>query len=123
SYGSSTRGEERLRILVSEDCGMHYDSTLVDLRGSDLSNQQSNTAPWRPSDASDWTAHYLSLSYFAGKEQIRFAFVVTNGHGNNLYLDNMEWFVEDDPSPPRTEDFYSVYSSEFDPFNFFVTLN
>jgi hypothetical protein len=35
----------------------------------------------------------------------------------------MEWFVEDDPSPPRITDFYSVYSSEFDPYDFFITFN
>jgi hypothetical protein len=123
SYGASISGEERLRILVSEDCGMRYDSTLVELSGSLLSNGQSNTAPWVPSGPDDWTTHYLGLRYFAGMEQVRFAFVVTNGHGNNLYLDNMEWFVEDDPSPPRIEDFYSVYSSEYDPYDFFITFN
>jgi hypothetical protein len=123
SYGLRATGEERLRVLVTEDCGLHYDTTLFDVTGSSLSNEDSNTAPWVPANETDWTTHYLGLSYLAGKDQVRFAFVVNNDNGNNLYLDNMEWFVEDDPSPPRIEEFYSVYSSEFDPFDFFITFN
>src|SRR5207253_2042294 len=38
-------------------------------------------------------------------------------------LDNLEWFVEDNPSPPRLDENYSVYSSEFDPYDFFITFN
>ncbi len=123
SYGKRTAADERLRVLVTEDCGLHYDSVIFDMNGSSLSNKQSDTAPWVPSVETDWTKHYVSLSYLAGKDQIRFAFVASNGHGNNLYLDNMEWFVEDDPSPPHITDFYSVYSSEFDPYDFFITFN
>jgi archaellum component FlaF (FlaF/FlaG flagellin family) len=123
SYGKRTTGDERLRVMVSEDCGLHYNSMLADLTGSLLSNQDSNTAPWVPVNQSDWTTHYIGLTPFAGKDQVRFAFVVTNGHGNNLYLDNMEWFVEDDPYPTRIEEFYSVYSSEFEPYEFFITFN
>jgi hypothetical protein len=123
SYGRRNTGDERLRVLVSEDCGLRYDSVIFDMTATSLSNKQSDTAPWTPTVESDWTKHYLSLSYLAGKDQIRFAFVASNGHGNNLYLDNLEWFVEDDPSPPRITDFYSVYSSEFDPYDFFITFN
>jgi hypothetical protein len=123
SYGKRTTGDDRLRVLVSEDCGLHYDSTLFDMFGSAFSNRDSNTAPWSPATEADWSQHYLSLSYLAGKNQVRFAFVVDSGNGNNLYLDNLEWFVEDDPTPPRISEFYSVYSSEFDPFDFFITFN
>jgi hypothetical protein len=123
SYGLRATGEERLRVLATEDCGLHYDTTLFDVTGISLSNKGSNTAPWVPVNENDWTTNYLGLSYLAGKDQVRFAFVVSNDNGNNLYLDNMEWFVEDDPSPPRIEEFYSVYSSEFNPYDFFITFN
>jgi hypothetical protein len=123
SYGLRSGGDERLRLMVSEDCGMHYNEIIFDMAGAALSNEDSNNAPWEPGDESDWTKQYVSLNDFAGKDQVRFAFVVDNGHGNNLYIDNLEWFVEDDPSPPQTTELFSVYSSEFDPYDFFVTFN
>lgn len=123
SYGKRASGEERLRVMVSEDCGIHYDTTIFDMTGSALSNTDANTAPWLPATEQDWTKHYVSLNEFAGKDQVRFAFVVDNGHGNNLYLDNLEWFVQDDPSPPQITDLFSVYSSESNPYDFLITFN
>lgn len=123
SYGRRSAGDERLRLLVSEDCGLHYTNTIFDVGATILSNQDAESSPWNPVNETDWTKRYLSLNDFAGKDQVRFAFVVDNGHGNNLYLDNLEWFIEDDPTPPRITDLFTVYSSETNPYDFLITFN
>jgi hypothetical protein len=122
SYAKKSTGNERLRVLVSEDCGENYSQVLFDKPGSDFSNTNSD-AEWIPTKDSDWTSQYLSLNEYAGKDNLRFAFVATNANGNNLYVDNIEFFVEDNPSPPRITDFYSVYNSETNPYEFKIVFN
>lgn len=123
SYGRRSTGSERLRVMVSEDCGLHYTTTIFDATAAELSNHQSEVAAWEPATPADWTRRYISLNDFAGKDQVRFAFVVDNDHGNNLYIDNIEWFVADDPSPPQINELFTVYSSESNPYDFHITFN
>jgi hypothetical protein len=122
SYARSGAANDRLKVLVSEDCGVTYDHLLFEKSGEDLANETSE-AEWMPSDSTDWTTEYLSINDFAGKDNIRFAFVATNDNGNNIYLDNIEFFVEDDPDPPRTTDLFTVYNSATNPYEFLITFN
>lgn len=122
SYGRRPPANESLKVLVSEDCGVTYDRLLFEKSGEDLSNEES-TAEWIPGDSSEWRTEYLSINDFAGKDNVRFAFVATNANGNNLYLDNIEFFVEDNPEPPRPRELFSVYNSATNPYEFFITFN
>ncbi|MBK7651858.1 MAG: T9SS type A sorting domain-containing protein [Flammeovirgaceae bacterium] len=45
----------------------------------------------------------------AGKENIRLAFVATSDGGNNLFIDNVEFYVDDNTSPVSIESQYEVY--------------
>jgi hypothetical protein len=45
-----------------------------------------------PTGASDWSRHFINLSEYVGHEDVRIAFVARNGNGNNLYIDNIEFF-------------------------------
>jgi len=47
------------------------------------------------------------LDSLAGKSNIRIAFVFKNGNGNNIYIDNIEFFVSS--SPIRITEPFSVY--------------
>jgi len=108
SYAQSTLGNERLRILYSEDCGQSYQSVLYDQAGSSLATATSNS-PWIPSQESDWRREFINLNNLAGKDQLRLAFVATNDNGNNLFVDNVEFFIYDDPFPVSINDYYAVY--------------
>jgi hypothetical protein len=121
SYGKHPSASESLRVLVSTDCGEHYNNEVFIKTGSQLQNATSGTA-WEPDLATHWTREYLSINDFAGLDQVRFAFVVRNESGNNLYLDDIEFFVQDDPDPPVISERWSVYSSEFSPTEFYITF-
>lgn len=123
SHGRNPGATERLRVLVSEDCGETFDHVIFDKAGEQLSNE-TYAADWAPQDEFDWRTEYVSLNDFAGKDNIRFAFVATSDRGNNIYLDNIEFFIEDDPNPPRIDEgVMSVYNSETNPYEFHLTFN
>lgn len=108
SYAKSTLGTERLRILYSEDCGQSYPFVLYDQAGSSLATVTSNS-PWIPTKEADWRREFINLNNLAGKDQLRFAFVATNDNGNNLFIDNVEFFIDDDPFPVSINNLYDVY--------------
>ena len=122
SYGRRNTNSERLRVMVSEDCGESYREVLFDQSGSLLSVQNANAA-WAPVTANDWRTEFVSINDYTGKSNVRLAFVATNDNGNNIYLDNIEFFQDDDPTPPKIENQFVVYSSDTNPFDLKVTFN
>ncbi len=110
SYAYTGSNFDRLKILGSTDCGNSYPITLFDRAGFQLSNT-TTTAPWLPTTTNQWQrGRYLNLNQLAGLNNVRLAFVFTHAGGNNLYLDNLEFFLSDDPNPVNlgTEEF-SIY--------------
>jgi hypothetical protein len=95
SYSANSTKNDVLRILASRDCGNTYQDTLFTANSAALANGRATTSGWKPSTASDWTSKTTVLTKLAGQPEVRIAFVVTNGNGNNLYLDNIEFFVSE----------------------------
>jgi hypothetical protein len=93
---------DTLRVLVSTDCGTTY-QTVYEKFGQELAVTET-TEEWFPQNNSDWRTEFIDLSTFAGQENVRVAFVAVNGFGNNLFLDDIEFFVSDDPDPVTLED-------------------
>lgn len=110
SYAWNQSNNDRFRIMASTDCGVTYQPLSFDRSGSALSNAVS-TNPWLPTSPSQWQLrHFLNLNPLAGEKEVRLAFVFTNATGNNLYLDNIEFFVSDNPNPVDIGgDLYSIY--------------
>lgn len=110
SYAFNQTDFDQLEIRVSEDCGVTYPVTLYDKAGPDLSNATSATS-WTPTQDSHWQPdRYVNLNSLTGKKNVRLAFVFTNARGNNVYLDNIEFYLSDNPQPVDIgDDFYSVY--------------
>jgi hypothetical protein len=110
SYGYRSPESETLQVLASTDCGETFPIQLLSLSGVDLKNQNSTTN-WVPTSDTLWTRQpAVILDTLAGKENVRIAFVATNADGNNLYLDNIEFFTNDVLNPPRTSDKnYRIY--------------
>ena len=110
SYAQNIPADDRLKILASKDCGITYETVLLDRAGSELSAKTS-TSSWAPTTDNDWKREYVDLTPLSGKKNVRLAFVVTNQHGNNIYLDNLEIFAGQDSQPPATPITYQFYYS------------
>lgn len=105
SYATGETSNETLTILASTDCGLTYKPLNYTLPIA-----HSAAASWIPVKDVDWMRNILvNLSSLAGETDVRIAFVVRNGHGNNLYIDNIEFFTTANPSTIEIDDLYSVY--------------
>jgi hypothetical protein len=80
---------ERLRVEISTDCGTTYVPTTYDKQGATLATVGTGTTEYFPTTGcSDWRNETVNLSAYAGSS-ILIRFRVTNGYGNNLFLDNI----------------------------------
>ena len=62
----------------------------------------------------------INLNTLTGNAQTRLAFVATADNGNNMFIDNIEFFISDNMFPVQIEDKVKVYGSGTDVF---VTFN
>ena len=115
--------EEVFKVLVSRDCGKTFDEVLFSRNERSLS-EGNIKADLVPISEADWKKTFLNLNSLTGEESIRIAFVVSGTIASNLYVDNIEFFLSDDPSPFSTSDLYSLYPSKIDEVkSFYVTFN
>ncbi|WP_176214645.1 T9SS-dependent choice-of-anchor J family protein [Reichenbachiella faecimaris] len=91
SYANKVGRNDELNVLVSTNCGNTYPFEIYSKKGSELAVSQSETA-WLPDTVTDWRKEFVNLDDFVGASEVRVAFVVTNQNGNNLYLDNIEFY-------------------------------
>lgn len=98
SYAKRANRSERLRVMVSTDCGTEFEDIVYDKRGGSLAVTESEEA-WVPQSPEDWRTEFVDLSAYAGRSSVVVALVGTNGNGNNLYLDDIEFFVSADSVP------------------------
>jgi hypothetical protein len=108
SYGYRPGTSDNLKVLASTDCGQTFHITLFDKSGIVLSTEPTS-ASWMPASPGSWSRKYISLAALAHQPDARIAFVFTNNHGNNLYLDNIEFFASDNIDPVQVDKVFSVY--------------
>ncbi|MEJ7644750.1 MAG: choice-of-anchor J domain-containing protein [Chryseolinea sp.] len=113
SYRYRGSAKDEVKILASRNCGESYDEVLYSKSGDSISSVSSLSA-WTPSLPSHWNREYVNLNSLAGEENVRLAFVFTNENGNNIYIDNIEFFTSDDPDPKLPENLYSVFYKGLD---------
>ena len=92
SYAKNEDFDDQLRILASSDCGTSFNDIIKILFSTDLSIENSNEY-WEPSDQLDWKNHSVDLSRYAGEKDLRIAFQAINDYGNNLYIDDIEFYT------------------------------
>ena len=94
AYAGSPNFNDGLLVLASADCGLNYSDTLFQAFGSELSTTTSGVE-FFPDDTTDWELIELDLSAYAGNPEVRIAFVGINDFGNNLFIDNVQFFISD----------------------------
>ncbi len=95
AYAGSINFNDGLLVLASTNCGVNYNDTLFQAFGTELATVTSGNTEFTPDDPADWTLHKIDLSMYAGQSGIRLAFVGINDFGNNLFIDNIQFFVSD----------------------------
>jgi archaellum component FlaF (FlaF/FlaG flagellin family) len=121
SYAYRSFGSESLQVYSSSDCGETFDKLVFSSSGIALANSITSDVAWAPTKSTDWVKNYINLDSLAGKKNVRLAFVATNGNGNNLYLDNVEFFTSDNSAPIAISNLYSIYGGLSDPVK--ITFN
>jgi hypothetical protein len=78
---------DSLRVEVSIDCGVTWTTVFHDgYQG--LATAPAATGAYTPA-ASHWQPNEVSLSQFAGNDEVLIRFVAESGFGNNLFIDNV----------------------------------
>ncbi len=99
----NSANSEVLRVSMSGDCGMTWNSRKV-LSGANLSSLIS-TSDWTPTSISDWTTVHvtnINSSYWSPNTRLRFTF--DGSGGNNFFLDDINVY----PSSPSSSLYLSV---------------
>jgi len=87
AYAQKSGENDRLEVLISNDCGITWTS-VFDKAGQNLATVGALTASFTAAASSDWTTASINLTGFASANAL-VKFKVTNDHGNNLFIDNV----------------------------------
>ncbi len=102
SYAKNLQFSDQLQVLASKNCGVDFNDILNTYSSDDLSVENLEDF-WEPSGSADWKSFSLDLQEYAGEEQVRLAFLVTNDFGGNLYLDDIEFFATSEDMVVKTD--------------------
>jgi hypothetical protein len=79
---------DELRVLASSDCGNIW-NVIYDKMKDELATVPPDDVEFVPLFSSQWRTDYIDLANYAGSSDVMFRFEAISGHGNNLYLDNL----------------------------------
>jgi len=123
SYAKNQDFNDQLRIVASSDCGTNFDDLIEILNGDDLSITHSDEF-WEPVDQNDWKTHSIDLDEYVGQNGIRLAFLATNDFGNNLFLDDVEFFsTSSDKIVKTAQGSFTVYPNPTGDGQVMMTFN
>lgn len=122
AYAGSSNFNDGLLILASNDCGVNYSDTVFQAYGTELATVFDN-AEFFPDDPADWILHTLDLSNYAGEKEVRLAFVGVNDFGNNLFLDNIQFFISDQTTSIGLEENQMLVYPNPTSGEFYITFN
>ncbi len=96
AYKSRLGASDRLQIFLSITCGDDFQFLVYDKSSSEL-NLDVENGDFIPGP-NDWIQEFVDLSEYTLWDEIRIAWVFTNGNGNNLYLDDIEFVNNANPN-------------------------
>ena len=96
SYAPIFDASDILQVRVSTDCGQSWSNIVYEKKGIELSNRTVD-GRWEPNSASDWETDFIDLREFVGFPNVRVAFVAISDGGNDLFLDDIEFFESNLP--------------------------
>ncbi|MEO6106079.1 MAG: choice-of-anchor J domain-containing protein [Cyclobacteriaceae bacterium] len=105
SYAKADAGTELLSILVSKDCGSTFEEIAYNLPAANTSLES-----WIPKTEDNWEKNIpVNLNSLAGEENVRIAFMIRHQNGNNVFLDNIDFYNTADPDTIEIDEIFSIY--------------
>ena len=84
----SANSEDQLEVWISSNCGESW-TRRYRKSGEDLATISGfSTAPWTP-NSSQWREESISVVPLAGEQTAMIRFTITDGGGNNIYIDDI----------------------------------
>lgn len=84
----SANSDDQLEVWISSNCGETW-IRRYRKSGEDLATITGfSTAPWTP-NSSQWREESVSVVPLAGQQTAMFRFTITDGGGNNIYIDDI----------------------------------
>jgi hypothetical protein len=130
SYVYRSGKNDNLKVLASKDCGLTFDVTLFNESGNAIPSPDdidNPNAKWAPVGREGWRHMNIPLGEIIGFEDVRIAFVFTNANGNNLYLDNIEFFNTSTNTATDGDEYLQIFPNGFvdasSPVNPSIRLN
>lgn len=109
SYARNAEFKDQLQVVIAENCKGFFNTILEIYNSSDLSVIDSKEF-WEPESRNDWKEHSLDLNAYVGQKDLRIAFKVINDYGNNLYLDDIEFYTTaEDKRVSSAKNSYTLY--------------
>ncbi|MCF6360954.1 MAG: choice-of-anchor J domain-containing protein [Cyclobacteriaceae bacterium] len=102
AYAYNGFNEELLRVKVSKDCGVTFETIFIE-GGEELATNFTTT-PWIPAGESDWKDIYIDLTQFVGYENVQLMIELVSAKGNNAFIDNVELFASNIEYPLGLEE-------------------
>jgi len=97
AYAGSSSSNDVLRIWLSTNGGKSFNFLLESFYGNELSTA-SAAIDWVPIVEDDWETKFINLTEFVGESEVIIAFEAINGNGQNIYLDNIQFYVTNEPT-------------------------
>ncbi len=79
---------DELKVLASADCGTNW-NTIYHKMKDELATVPADDIEFIPVSSSQWRTDFVDLTSYLGYSDVMFRFEAISGHGNNLYLDNL----------------------------------
>jgi len=102
SYALRDKIEDEIQVFAFRECSTDDGLLLWEKVWRNLEDDESGiSVDWTPSDREDWENVYVPLNEIAGDGNYRIAIKVKASNSNNLYIDNLELFIQDIAQPTR----------------------
>lgn len=84
-YRYNNNSNERMRVMISTDCGEHWNS-VFDKSGATLATGSNTTSNYV---ANNYQHEVVDLSEYVNEDRVLLKFAFTSTYGNNIWLDNV----------------------------------
>ncbi len=106
SYASRPGFNDQFRVLLSGNCGKLFDQVILEANSDSLAVAESSER-WIPASETDWKEFSIDISQTLDiGDSLRIAFVMVNGNGNDLYIDDISIRGNE---PANFRDIFRVY--------------